>query len=59
MARYRYTGSTPVIVPDLHRYIDHPIQPDEEFEADVEINNAYFDLIPAVAPAEPQESEEA
>lgn len=62
MARYRFTGESPVIVPELARFIDHPVQPGEEFETDREINNSFFDLVsPAPAPAEanskPQESE--
>ena len=53
MARYRYIGDTPAMVPDLQRYEDNAVQPGEEFETDVVINNATFELIDAPATPAP------
>lgn len=68
MPSYRFTGESPVTVPDLKRMADDPVMPGEVVDTDLEINNAFFvpmdaatDAAPeaAEAPAEPEATEQA
>jgi hypothetical protein len=52
MPRYRYTGQVRVSVPDARVEVD----PGEEFDSDVELNNPYFDLVEPAPEVTPEEA---